>query len=391
MAQQADGHSQPFSHQVSNLLPDLDSGIGMPMHSKPFDIPQPNSRYGVPKDESHTPLSPVTHLTTLDAPLPASFESNGISYIARHGPIAASVPVKFGLESPPPSLTKKSYVPGTLRTLQDSAFGQEGQFVMSNLGSSPMGPQEDGFGRRAMHSQKVNRPQMMSASLPQLEDDLMFGGEEDYVPANLVHLLNDGERTRRASGKTEDPMSIRRALNGDFSSKVGSPGGASPSRYSALFKEQSGSPFGHVGSPLRNGSMHLGTSPGRSVSRTSNGDLAFQVASPPRSSGMSALSQQFQQTRLSNENSSSLHPVARRHASFGSRATYERAVSSSSVNTNRIDEEGPELVFTIDEDDYNSSAKASPRGPSKATPLGSIGDGRITSLNGEATKESPKK
>jgi hypothetical protein len=88
---------------------------------------------------------------------------------------------------------------------------------------------------------------------------------------------------------------------------------------------------------------------------------------------MSMLSQQLQRTRLSraepSENPSSFHSGTVRHVSNTS-SRLDRAVSSSSV-TNRIDEEQPECVFSLDEEEYNGNR------PSGASPkLGPIGDGR---------------
>ena len=399
MSQQPGGMNQPFGHQIPPM-PEFEPGLPLHMHSQPFDIPQPNPRYSTQHEQGRgAALSPVTHLTTLDVPLPASFDSQEPSNIAKYGRIAASVPSKFGIDSPPHSLPKKSTIPAdTLRNLHDSVFTREAQSKPQNLGTSPSGNFGGNFGQRPMFSSRIQKPKQLSCSLPEWEDeDMMFGGEEDYIPEALSHLLNDQERTRRNSAKVDDPLAIHESLNGsytpaEFNSKVGSPSTASPSRYSALFKEQSGSNFGHVGSPLRPSPMHLGSSPGvRAGSRASSSELAFQISSPPRKSNMSALSQQLQQTRLSGEkqspqtqNSAGLHPIARRHVS-NPRTTYDRAVSSSSVNTNRIEEEQTDFVFSLDEEDYSSSPKPSPWA-SKPITLGSIGDGRIGSLNGENGK-----
>lgn len=397
MAQQANSMSQPFGHQLP-ILSDKDPNMPVSMQSQPYDIPQPSISFGTPRDELRHPKSPVTHLTTLDAPLPASFDSNGLSYMARYGPVAASVPSKFGFESSPPpaSLPKKANAPSdTLRSLHDSVYGSSNKAV--NLASSPSGPLSEASGQRIMHSQRVSKPKMISSSLPrpalnheEFDEDFMFEGEENYVPSALSHLLSPEEKQRRSSVKVEDPLAIRESLMGDHTpaevtSKVGSPSTASPSRFSALFskqkreEEQNGpasSSFGPVGSPLRNSSLHLGTSPSlRAVSRTPGSDLAFRVSSPPRHSSTSVLSQQLKRTHLSRAESSEatpgLHPLSSRHAS-NPRTGYDGAVSSSSVNTNRIDEE---FVFSLDEEDYNTNTNK-PNPWNSKNNLGSIGDGR---------------
>ena len=346
-------------------------------------------------------MSPVL-LSTLDAPLPASFDSQGISYMARHGPVAASVPSKFGLESPPASLPKKAALPSNaLKNLHDSAFGPESRTKAPQLGSSPSGPAEEYVSQRMMHSQRVTKPKMLSSSLPRpfptddWDDGILFGGEEDYLPNTLSHLLNPEEKMRRFSAKEHDPSRIRDDLSGqitpaDIPSKFGSPNTASPSRFTSIFSRQkrdeesngatTTSAFGHVGSPLRNSSLHLGTSPGiRASSRSIAGDISPHVASPPRQSSMSVISQQLQRTRLSraesSENQSGLHPVSARHSSNPSNRL-DRAVSSSSINAGRIDEEQPDCVFSMEEDDYNGKRYSGQWNHSRSPDLGPIGGGR---------------
>ena len=327
--------------------------------------------------------------------------------MARHGPVAASVPTKFGVESPPPSLPKRSGLGhDALRNLHDSAFGSN---KASHLGSSPSGYPGDPMGQRVMHSQRVSKPKMMSSSLPRPniseewnQDDLFLSGEEDYLPGDLAHLINDGKPSmRRTSGKFDDPHYVRDTLSAnltpaEFSSKMGSPSHASPSRFSGFFNRQKqeeekgnfmSSSYGHMGSPFRNPNLHLGSSPSmRATPRGTSGDMPFGLSSPPVASSVSGISQGLQRTRLSraesNEsNSGGLHPVATRHLSTGGRVGMDRALSSSSVNTNRIEEEHPEFVFPLDDDYDRGSTRptSNPWAPtSKVAPasLGSIGDGR---------------
>lgn len=432
LAQQANGHPHPppFGHQFPSL-PDAESGLPVPLH-QPFDHPQPldtgyaahpDAKYGSPRDDTRLPMSPVMHISTLDAPLPASFDSQGISYMARHGPVAASMPSKFGLESPPSSLPKKSLLPSdAIRSLHDSAFGRESRNrTNQHLGSSPSGLLAESGGQRVMHSQRITKPKLLSASLPRpavLDDwdnDILFGGEEDYLPSNLTHLLNAEEKTRRLSGREHDPSTLRENLNNGgtsaetFSNKVGSPGTASPSRFSALFTKQKreeesngilNPSFGHVGSPLRNSSLHLGSSPGlRSARRTSSGDVPLYVASPPRQPSLSILSQQLQRTRLAKAESQSseglptLHPISIRHPSNpGNRL--DRVVSSSSIHTNRIDEEQGDCIFTLDDEDYGENRQNALWNPgfggAKSPNLGPIGGGRhgLSTQNSNGSKGS---
>jgi hypothetical protein len=99
----------------------------------------------------------------LDAPLPGSFDSQGISHAARHGPFASSVPPRLGqgLESPPSSLPNKAFLGSTLRGLGDTTL--DGVLA----GSSPPTFEEPmSFGKRPLHSERFSRPRpMMSASV----------------------------------------------------------------------------------------------------------------------------------------------------------------------------------------------------------------------------------
>ncbi|KAL9093586.1 MAG: hypothetical protein Q9165_003981 [Trypethelium subeluteriae] len=228
----------------------------------------PGSAYGSPPSDPHgrLPTSPNLHPSSaMDAPLPASFDSQGISHAARYGPIAQSVPSTFGLESPPSSLPNNR---GALQQLRYSAYGDNQKRVArpgQQASSPPTEPMP--FGRRAMHSERFStRPKMISASLgasgpmsaisagelgsdDEWADD--FALEEEYVPNALHDLLTPQERMRRTSrnGDEDSPLTGRRSLSGfatpnenltvgSQSSKVGSPGtglGTSPSRFSHLF------------------------------------------------------------------------------------------------------------------------------------------------------------
>ena len=380
MAQQANGNISAFGHQYPHLV-EGEYGPSTNIH-RPYDVPtvetgyasRGGSAYGSPPDDSRLPLSPVAHLSALDAPMPASFDSQGISYMARHGPVAASVPSKFGIESPPSSLPRKAMIPSdAVRNVSEAAYGRDLRPRAPQMGSSPLGSGDEGIGQRTMHSQRITKPKMMSASLPRVmandewDDQFLFGGEEDFLPTSLHELLTPQEKMRRLSRTEHDNGSHREALSGigspaETSSKFGSPSGASPSRYNAIFarqkREEDGSAFGHVGSPLRNPSLQPGVSSG--FRATSNpvlpGDISPHFASPPRQSSMSALSQQLSHTRLASradaalDSANGLHPGSARHHGQ-SNGRLDRAVSSSSIGTNRIDEEHGDFVFSMEEEE----------------------------------------
>lgn len=392
LAQQANG--DPMSYDASYPpLPETEYLAAPPANYYDSTVPPENAyssyaeiRNGSPRDEGRLALPLGGHLSTLDAPMPASFDSQGISYIARHGPVAASVPSKFGLESPSSSLPKKPGLPSSaLRNLQTSAFGQDPRNNLSNLGSSPLGSGDEGHSQRTLHSQRMANSTMISASMPRVrasddwEDNLLFGGEEEFLPTSLHELLTPREKSRRFSRTEQDERSFRDSLSGvgtpaESSSQVGSPSHASPSRFSAFFAKQkrdeqanqtaSASAFGPVGSPLRNSSLHLIRSP--SIRATSNparpGDASPYLASPPRQSSMSAISQQLARTRISSRSevgasdsgpSNGLHPNSARSQTQASPSVTrsDRATPSHIINSSRIDEEQNEGVFSMEEEE----------------------------------------
>lgn len=319
--------------------------------------------YGSPPHDNRFANSPPGQgLSVLDAPLPNSFDSNGISMAARNGPFAASVPSHFGVESPPASLPRKSQLGNTaLRDLHNSAFGGQGMDGMILAGSSPpSGPDEPlTFPKRPLHSERLRDPrhQMISASLgtklptqsfeySDEEDDDHEDVREDLLPASLRDLLP----ARKSMADDENtPASFlaaqRRTISGPQEGKFGSPHSSSPSRYTGnIMRSYSGRADweGQVGSPLRNTSSYFTAS----APRTSNGDLSPTISSPPRQASMSILTKELQRTKLDPGSA----PVGMtRTASNGStgRTSLDRALSTNSVGRERIEEE--QELFDMDE------------------------------------------
>ncbi|KFA49193.1 hypothetical protein S40293_07205 [Stachybotrys chartarum IBT 40293] len=385
------------SHHLGRQ-PSIDNGL--PTIDTPYS--HPNSNYGSPRDDESSrlglALSPVNGkgLSVLDAPLPSSFDSNGISNAARYpaAPWPSSVPSKFGLESPSPSLrsAKDSRTSDTLKSLHTSAFGSSEHLATPTASSPPSSHMTNGadeyFGKRAMHSLRYAKPRMLSSSLPKTsvdrdwEPEFAFGDDaaenlpENYVPENLQDLLTPAEKARRGSMRADGEVTI------DGITKYGSPMGASPSRWGSLFQRQkeeeeltrsarnAGSVFGHVGSPLRNStlSQEIGGS---------NGTMRPGSARSG-SESMSVLSQQLQRSRLDDNvggASPLLHPTAAARipngsmASMGKDRVMERHVSSGSISssftgrfTTPIDEEDPAFVFSMEEEDDPTSLRARKRG-----------------------------
>ena len=321
------------------------------------------SKYGSPIDDIRQPASPKHHLTALDAPLPASFDSQGISHVARYGPVAASMPSKIGLDlpSPPPQRPPSD----TLKNLRDTAYGSDMRKLSSNFGSSPPALPEDSLGPRLLHSQRIAKSKVLSASVPRPTalddwDDNNFTMEEDYLPVNLHDdVLTPQEKMRRLSRTEQELSSSNRdfsslGITGASSTKVGSPLASSPSRFGAIFakqrqkkEEESHGPssFSHIGSPLRESSLNFASSPSlRPIgSRPVSGEVSPFVSSPVRQSSMSMISQQL--------NNVSLHPSSARHSSsMGPANRLDRTISSP-VSTSKIDEEQSDLVFSMEEEE----------------------------------------
>ncbi|KAH8895923.1 hypothetical protein GQ53DRAFT_743875 [Thozetella sp. PMI_491] len=423
--------SEDRYHQLGRQ-PSLEAGL--PTIDTTYSS-NPTSVYGSPRDDDAgrfgLGLSPVNTkgLSVLDAPLPASFDSNGISHAARYGPWPSSVPSKFGLDSPSPSLNpiKDLRNTGTLKMLHQTAFGSDDRLPQTSMsgadsggfGSSPpMGSTPQGtsllggdeyFGKRTMHSSSLRfpKPRMLSSSVPKVDRDweAEFLFEEDYVPGALANeVLTPAEKARRGSttntlrGLDTEPPSEPLVVGSASASKFGSPGTVgSPSRWGSLFQRQreeeaildagSGSygasnrsmkhvtsPFGHVGSPLRNSSLATGIGAELSSSVPSNGHTVNRSGS---GESLSVLTQQLQRTRIGDEASTGssphLHPNAARVPSGTGLSSLaagiigrdrererglERHVSSGSIGssvtgrfTTPIDEEDTSFVFSMEEED----------------------------------------
>lgn len=349
----------------------------------------------------------------LDVPLPNSFDSQGISQAARHGPFASSVPPRFGIESPPSSFSNKGMLGHTaLRDLHDSAFGDTANLdgVLHGLGSSPPTFEEPlSFAKRPLHSERFSRPPVMSASLDVRSSHFMIdtsgsdqssddGIGEELLPSSLHELLPQ-ERLRRFSRQgNEDEnnhssylSAQRRTIstgNTPQDSKVGSlsPHSASPSRYNSIWAarpvpktdaESGGFPsaFGHVGSPLRPSSLRTTS---LNLSASPNGSP--YVGSPPRQASMSMLTQELQRSKLSDGSTKPIQPTSHPglgrafsngptsimpgnggSGSGGGNGTVrsglgDRGFSSSSLGAQRIEEE--QGLFSMEDEDANEEVVA---------------------------------
>lgn len=420
----------PFAHQEERFAHQLGLEGGVPTIDTTYSS-NPASVYGSPRDEETTRfglgLSPAQGLSVLDAPLPASFDSNGISNAARYpfGPWPASVPSKFGLESPSPSL-RAAKIMGTsdaLKLLHNSAFGNNGHLSPSGLGgndangfgsSPPAGSvnigtglgDEEYFGKRPMHSSssRFAKTRIMSTSMPRVDRDwdAEFLFEEEFVPGIIADdVLTTGEKVRRGSTANSVRMIDNPTLDAMAEScpptmvtKFGSPAPpSSPGRWAGLWgahtkKEEDGSAFldatrsvkhasafGHVGSPLRNSS------------------LASAMGNLDGGAPVSALTQQLRETQLSEEGSAESSPHLRPNLprngagvigeSRDKERGLERHISSTSIGssvTGRFkspaDEEESAFVFSMEEEDEAQTrarkrASGGNQAPVGASPLSS--------------------
>ena len=385
------GHAQqmPPSHGY-DMLPAIDTEFASP-------------QYGSPVDGARNVFPSSGHLGVLDAPLPASFDSQGVSYIARHGPVAASVPSKFGFEfsSPPNSNPHRPVAPSDVSHGFKSSLAAQrhARPKPTELASSPLTSGDEGPPQRLMHSQRVTKPKMLSSSLPRVgihagdwDEGFHFseGEETDYIPTSLHdQILTPQEKMRRLSRNEPDNRSVRDSLSG-IGTPVGSPNTqGSPSRYGAFFARRqqqdtgsnhgsSPSAFGPVGSPLRN--LHPGASPSSQATKEPAGELSPpfpSFASPPRQSSMSMLSQQLGRTRISSKQSDgpdtssmgggNLHPASARHTSAPGQ-TFPRSLSSSAYRERIEEEQG---VFPMEEEEDDRSKRHSAGHPNTWGAVGS--------------------
>lgn len=328
-----------YNHQLGRQ-PSLENGL--PTIDTTYSS-NPASAYGSPRDDDASRfglgLSPVNAkgLSVLDAPLPASFDSNGISHAARYGPWPSSVPSKFGLESPSPSLNaaKDGRTSETLKMLHTSAFGSSDHLSPSafaaigadsngfalagspsggsaqrhqhhHLGGAGAGAQFGGdeyYGKRAMHSGSMRyaKPRLLSSSVPKIDRDweAEFMFEEDYVPGALANeVLTPAEKARRGSTTMSSPLrgadaTASEAGTGASSgaataTKFGSPvAAASPSRWGPLFQRQREEEEAGNGSSGASSSYGGSGSGGRAMKQHA-GPAFSHVGSPLRNSSLAS-------------------------------------------------------------------------------------------------------
>lgn len=386
------GSDDPLQPQY-NQTPTL----GLPTSDAPLSG-EFASTFGSPPNDTRLRASPSNRgLSVLDAPLPSSFDSQGISHAARHGPFAASVPHRFGIDSPPSSLPNKPF-PGNIKFRGLHGFGDNLDGVLA--GSSPPSFDEPlSFSKRPLHSERLyserlnSRPRMgmMSASLgtrPSLFQQDQSGSDvdesddegigEDLLPSSLHELLPQDKPRRFSRNVIEDdgnPMFLsaqRRAISSGHTpqdSKVGSlsPHSASPSRYNALWSSRSltkadseingPSAFGHVGSPLRPSSLR--SSSLMNVSTSTGGDMSpYVVGSPPKQASMSMLTQELQRTRLGEHSKAAgvTRSVSGSSNAGGRNSLVERGISSNSLGRETIEEE--QGLFSMEEEEGEAASGA---------------------------------
>ncbi|KIX00709.1 uncharacterized protein Z518_09774 [Rhinocladiella mackenziei CBS 650.93] len=322
----------------------LDSGLNSPR----------TSQFGSPPNDYQFPKSPVENLrTALNAPLPQSFDANGVSHIAKYGPLGQSVPDKFGMRSPASSSLSRQLgsPPESIVNVRNANLGSNLRNA-SPLGISPQNAEES-IGQRIMHSQRTTKTRGLSASVPRsnlpYDWEEGLGVETDLLP-NSLHdeVLTPQEKMRRMSRPDHEPGSkdSTHALTipSGTSSKVGSPPAGSPSRFSALWAEQrekkaaetNGPPsIGHVGSPLRGSWMPNESS----------------TSSVP----ISGISQAMARIQLGRVDSGELNGA--RAQSSGLRHSsapigrFDRGISSPGLSSKKIDEEVEGVFFPMDGDD----------------------------------------
>lgn len=395
-------NGQPYQYPYTQAQDDLAAIREQQSQPQPEGIPSietgfvsdAGSKYGSPVEESRLPTSPPV-LTLRDVPLPSSFDSQGISHAARYGPVAASVPSRFGMSdvASPPSSSLRAPTEA-VRQLRDTAFGSDLRKPLSSLGSSNPGSSppafEDAFlGPRFLHSQRMApRSKFLSASVPRssaLDDwEGHFTMEEDLLPGSLHDdVLTPQERMRRLS-RTEQESSSRdlpsRDLSGlglglSTSATKASPLGSSPSRFGALFAKQRQKKeeemSNHVGSsPLRESSSpSLAPIGSRRPVPGTSGDASPSLRTTSAAPSMSMISQGLSNLSLhpgsalelsSNSitsTSGTSAPATTATATATAPPTTSETSKTVAPSPSRIDEEQSELVFSMEEEDTKEDTK----------------------------------
>lgn len=369
---EADGFPDRYNQYQTRSA--FDSGLNSP----------PTSQFGSPPNDNPFPKSPVDNIrTALNAPLPQSFDANGISHIAKYGPLGQSVPDKFGMRSPASSSLSRQLgsPPESIVNVRNANLGSNLRNAPSPLGLSPQNVEES-IGQRIMHSQKSVKARGLSASVPRSnlghEWGEGFGLESDLLP-NSLHdeVLTPQEKMRRFSRPDQEfsPRDHTHALAipSGTSSNVGSPPAGSPSRFSALWAEQrerkaaetpGTTGFGHVGSPLRGSWMPNESSPSTQISGISQAMARMQLNRADSGESNGARGQLGSGLRHSSA------PIGR----------FERGISSPGLSSKKIDEEEG-AFFPMDETNWSGQ---SPRlTPLREKPNGDFPRSRKDSNLGE--------
>ncbi|BFZ60898.1 hypothetical protein YB2330_001950 [Saitoella coloradoensis] len=350
-------------------------------------------------------------LGPLDAPLPPSLDSNGMSYFARHGPIAASVPSKFGFDVVPIG------TPGTTGTGNTADYGSSpagtpsgGKNLIMSLERSadesalpqsprsaallPVPPQGGhGHGHPDVLAPAPKRPHLpISSSFParrtsffrlnglqgddwlplstaqeseqengvveeEDEDEGHFTFEEDFVPSSLQELLTPQERERRMSRNDEERPRVAFSPPGSHASLAphGSGLGTSPgSTHTGSFGTSPGSSrFGALFQRHHSSTGNV-TTDHQPLSSSSS---PSQRAAVPPAAGMGVIGSgsPLRSVLAQSLSREPHHPSALRTSVSGQGTSRERERVKSEGETEEDDEldleegEGSEVQFDMDE------------------------------------------
>ena len=280
----------------------------------------PGSHFGSPPDDFRLPRSPIEHLrTALNAPMPQSFDSNGVSHIAQYGPLGHSLPDKFGLKSHSAALPRNGQHPAEPMPMRSASK------LNSPLAASPQN-QDYSLSSRIAAAQRLDPNQGHPLSVPK-SNNLEIWDDRFHVDAGLLpnslhdEVLTPQERMRRLSRPDQPSLaggmkdqSGALAIPGGPQSKVGSaPAAGSPSRFRALWEEQREkkgvttdtntntipiNASGQVGSPLRESWMP-------NPSNVGGVPMTQTLSHSPLNltTSLSGISQQISQTKLSSSHS----------------------------------------------------------------------------------------
>lgn len=405
------------------MSPNFVRQANSPIFRAEIHMSNSSSPYGSPMSDLNLPRSlPRVGLSARDAQLPSSWDSQGVFHTSRTGPYAASVPGRFGLETPSSSFANKAQI-GDITQNDPYEYTANINSVLEGLGSPPRESEALSFSKMPLHAERFGRSRpSLSSSLdirpvhfpPDIdrsasennrhddidsEDDDDVG--EDLLPSSLHDLLptDRPRRYSRTNAQVDDDSTSshwnvsRRGFANHHTSNDSVPGSispasASPSRYSAMWAARSAgtraepdvtpvSAFGHVGSPLRPSNLRTSSTHNNNIDSFSSSPLTPAPITPvnPNGSNLSMLTSQLRNARLTSAPPPQMLSPPRSTPTIGLSdgkaseiTSHSHTLLGSSAGSSNTTREKPEdeAMFSMEEEHDTTSLSGSKKSEKKA-------------------------